>query len=816
MMQHNLIIILYAYSFAIAKFSIGSDTLFPNQTLVLGQTLISSNQMFEMGFFSLGQSKNRFMGIWYRNTPDVVVWVANRNNPIADSNGLQLAIARQGYIVISNSRGTIWSTNSSGHVFNASLQLMDTGNLVVLTGENRENLFKRHAWQSFDYPTDTILPGLKFVDDIEAGVEKYLTSWKTSTDPSRGDIIVKIENKGLPDVVLLKKGKKMYRTGTWNGIYFGGAPPFPTPLFKLETIFRQERLISMSLAHENSTFVRITLQKSGFIQHLGLNARKDDWIILNSIPQDPCDEYGKCGSFGMCTTGAGIICECLKGYVPKHKKDWLLQDWSGGCTRTSPMNCDHIEKHGFLEVMGVKYPDMLRYRLNVSLSLAECRSLCLRNCSCTAYANPYITNGDIGCLMWFDELVDTRYLPRIDSKQNIYIRVLNTELESKATLTEEKKNMVILLIVIAIVSGVLVSCFINGGIHYLARQIRQEGRTDEDLELPLYKFSTIISATNNFAEENLIGEGGFGHVYRGKLSMEEEIAVKRSSKNSRQGLAEFKNEVMLIAKLQHRNLVKLLGCCIEREERILVYEYLPNKSLDTFIFDQNRRIHLTWPNRFNIAMGIARGLLYLHHDSRLKVIHRDLKTSNILLDGNLNPKISDFGLARTFEEDQSTSETRRVVGTYGYMSPEYAIAGKFSMKSDIFSLGVVLLEIVSGRKNRDFDNCYRYYTLLEYAWLLWKENRSLELMDDCLNSTSIESQVKRCVQVGLLCVQKFAVDRPDMISVCSMLASDEAIPVEPKEPGFCVETRPTLVRSYASASVNMENGRMSISDVEAR
>ncbi|EOY14263.1 S-locus lectin protein kinase family protein [Theobroma cacao] len=237
--------------------------------------------------------------------------------------------------------------------------------------------------------------------------------------------------------------------------------------------------------------------------------------------------------------------------------------------------------------------------------------------------------------------------------------------------------------------------------HGCIRKLLQSNeRGKEDLELPLFDFDTISKATDNFSQQNKLGQGGFGPLYKGILEKGQEIAVKRLSKKSRQGIDEFKNEVLCISKLQHRNLVKLLGCCIERQERILIYEFMPNKSLYSFIFDQKQSIFLDWPKRFQTINGISRGLLYLHQDSRLRIIHRDLKAGNVLLDYEMNPKISDFGLARSFGGDETEANTNRVVGTYGYMSPEYAIDGWFSIKSDEFSFGVLVLEIVSGRRNR--------------------------------------------------------------------------------------------------------------------
>ncbi|MED6190663.1 G-type lectin S-receptor-like serine/threonine-protein kinase SD1-1, partial [Stylosanthes scabra] len=319
----------------------------------------------------------------------------------------------------------------------------------------------------------------------------------------------------------------------------------------------------------------------------------------------------------------------------------------------------------------------------------------------------------------------------------------------------------------------------------VARNICKNKLSQEDVDLPIFDFSVIAKATGNFANNKKLGEGGFGPVYKGILEDGRELAVKRLSERSRQGQEEFKNEVVLIAKLQHRNLVKLLGCCIQDEEKILIYEYMPNKSLDHFISDESRRKLLDWLKRFNIINGIARGLFYLHQDSILRIIHRDLKTSNILLDANFNPKISDFGLARTFLDDQVEGNTNKIAGTYGYMPPEYAVHGQFSMKSDVFSYGVIILELISGKKNREFSNPDNYLNLLGHAWRLWTNERPLEVLDEVLRERCNPAEVIRCIQVGLLCVQQRPDDRPNMLSVVLMLNGEKLLP-QPKCPAFYV------------------------------
>nr|GEX42936.1 G-type lectin S-receptor-like serine/threonine-protein kinase At4g03230 [Tanacetum cinerariifolium] len=303
-----------------------------------------------------------------------------------------------------------------------------------------------------------------------------------------------------------------------------------------------------------------------------------------------------------------------------------------------------------------------------------------------------------------------------------------------------------------------------------------------NIGIPFFDFERIAASTDDFSEENKLGEGGFGPVYKGKFPGGLEVAVKRLSINSGQGLEEFKNEVTLIARLQHRNLVRLLGYCMKGNEKMLIYEYMPNNSLDAFIFDATQSALLNWPKRFEIIMGICRGLIYLHQDSRLRIIHRDLKTSNVLLDEDLNPKISDFGLAKIVNGKEVESNTKRIIGTYGYMAPEYALEGLFSIKSDVYSFGVVILEIISGKKKH--YECDHAISLLNYAWQLWKEGRPLDLMEQVLLESYNTDEVLKCIIVGLLCVQEDPDDRPNMSTAVTMLTSDIATLPEPKQPAF--------------------------------
>ncbi|KAJ0802369.1 putative protein kinase RLK-Pelle-DLSV family [Helianthus annuus] len=464
-------------------------------------------------------------------------------------------------------------------------------------------------------------------------------------------------------------------------------------------------------------------------------------------------------------------------------------DSSSGCVESSLPHC-RTESDYFNGNYGEFDPGMTSATdSNSSLSISDCFAKCWNDCSCVGFKSH--TFDGTGCEFWSGSDTFLVY-PRGSSgwSDTSFMYVISSLIPIHSTIGKIKKtkrNMKWIWIWTPIENQRRKrdEYFLELTASESFKDVHQlESNTRNGKDLLLFSFASIMTATGDFAVENKLGQGGFGPVYKGKLRDGQEVAIKRLSRTSGQGLVEFKNELILIAKLQHTNLVQVLGCCIHEEEKMLIYEYMPNKSLDFFLFDERRKAELDWPRRFNIIKGIAQGLLYLHKYSRMRVIHRDLKANNILLDENMNPKISDFGMARMVKDNETEAMTNRVVGTYGYMSPEYAMEGTFSMKSDIFSFGVLILEIISGRRNSSFIHLDRTYNLIGYAWELWQQEDALELEDPTFGNTFVVQQFLRTLHVALLCVQESAVDRPTTSDMISMLLNDTISLPAPKRPAF--------------------------------
>ncbi|XP_022862105.1 G-type lectin S-receptor-like serine/threonine-protein kinase At4g27290 isoform X2 [Olea europaea var. sylvestris] len=806
----------------VPKISNAGDTITTSQILRDGETIVSSDGTFELGFFSLGNSNNRYVGMWYKKiTVMTVVWVANREVPLTNRSGL-LKVVVPGLLVLQNDNNgvIIWSSNTSRPVKAPAAKLLDSGNLVVK--ETNDDDTENFLWESFNYPTDTMFSGMKLGWNFRTGHEVYLSSWKSNDDPSKGDFTYNFDPTGYPQHVVKKGSVVQYKSGPWNGLRYCGNPNLrKNPIFKYGVVLnKNEAYYSFELLNR-SVISKFTLTASGVGQRSTWINRTQGWVVCITAPTDNCDIYGLCGAYGSCNIANSPVCGCFDKFLPKDPDGWSNGDWSNRCVRRTPLNCQNGDV--FLKYSGIKLPDTQYSWFNKNMTLKECKVECLKNCSCTAYTYLDISRGRSGCLLWFKDLINIKQLS--EEGEDIYIRMASSELDS-----EGKKRKVLEVALSLSIGMVLFGLSLM--LYLRRRKIRNhrlrtgrlednfmdrknEESQNEDIELPLFDLYTIIKATDNFSIHNKLGEGGFGPVYKGVLEEGQEIAVKRLSRNSLQGLDEFKNEVICIAKLQHRNLVKLLGYCIQREEKMLIYEFLPNRSLDLIIFDPMRSAVLDWPKRFHIINGIARGLVYLHQDSRLRIIHRDLKASNILLDSNMNPKISDFGMARSFQGNETGANTSRVVGTYGYMSPEYAIDGMFSIKSDVFSFGVLVLEIVSGKRNRGFSHRDHHHSLLGHAWMLYKEGRSLEFVDDYLGVSGYSSEVLRFIHVGLLCVQQCPEHRPSMSSIVFMLENEVELP-QAKQPGFFTERDLFAGESSSSTNAPSSINQVTVTQMEAR
>ncbi|KAJ1291337.1 hypothetical protein BS78_02G309100 [Paspalum vaginatum] len=829
-------------TFSSSPASAAADTIAANSSLADGQTLVSAGGVFELGFFTPGTSTARFLGIWYMGVaPQTVVWVANREAPITTGTTASLGINATGFLVLADPTGQVFWSSAPSNVSGAGApvaQLLESGNFVLRGGGGAV------LWQSFDYPSDTLLPGMKLGWDLTTGLDRRLTTWRSAGDPSPGDYTFGIDIRGVPEGFIRAKNRTapVYRNGPWNGLQFSGEPEMEpnNSNFRFEFVANATDVYYTFLVDgggAGGVVSRFVLNQSS-VQRYVSPPGGQGWSLYWSLPRDLCDDYALCGAYGVCDTSGGLpACACVHGFTPASPRDWALRDSSAGCARSTQLNCTG---DGFLRLTGVKLPDTTNATEDAAITVDQCRQRCLANCSCLAYAASSIKGGDSGCIIWSSQLIDIRHFS--NGGEDLYVRLAASDLPSNGD-GSRKKN----ILVAVFVSIAALLLFVFGGFFVWTRFFRNRGTTfqnaqrfnsfdssvpltpvperskenesgeNKDLNVTLFDMGAIALSTDNFATWTKLGEGGFGAVYKGELDGGQTVAVKRLSKYSTQGLDEFKNEVMLIAKLQHVNLVRLLGCCIHGEERILVYEYMENKSLDKFIFDKSRSAQLNWFKRFDIILGIARGLLYLHQDSRYKVIHRDLKAGNILLDKDMNPKISDFGVARIFAGDDTDSHTRKVVGTYGYMSPEYAMDGVFSVKSDVFSFGVLVLEIVSGRKNRGmYSGGGEQTSLLSHAWKLWREGNALELLDEAVAGAGTHrgSEVLRCVQVALLCVQERPDDRPHMAAVFLALGNPGAVLPQPRLPGFCSDRGSTSTDGEWSSTCTVNDVTVTI--VEGR
>ncbi|TVU20070.1 hypothetical protein EJB05_36258 [Eragrostis curvula] len=728
---HRLYLALLLPLLLLPAASHARDAISPGQPLRGNETLVSSGAgVFALGFFTPPGSNGTYVGVWYAKvSPRTVVWVANRANPlrgaVADNAGSALSVSGDCTLAVADANATVvWSVSppppgssagGGGGGGSCTARIRDDGNLVVVDARGRV------AWQGFDHPTDTMLPGMRVGVDFAAGKNMTLTAWTSPSDPSPSDVVALMETSGDPEVFVYNGATKVWRSGPWDGVQFTGVPDTVTYKgFTFRFVNDPGREVSYSFQVPNSSILtRLTLNSTagaggaGLLQRWAWASSAAAWTLYWYAPRDQCDAVSPCGPNGVCDTNTVPVCSCLRGFTPRSPASWALRDGRDGCVRATPLGCGN-GTDGFVVLPHAKAPDTTTAVVDYDASLEQCRRRCLSNCSCTAYARANLSGepGHRGCVIWTGGLDDLRVFPGFG--QDLYVRLAAADLDS----IKSKKVSTMVPIIASVAAAAIIVLALTGFFIWRRKRNKsrkpgsntwsggscsREGFTErndhgDELELPIYDYETIVAATEGFSTSNKLGEGGFGPVY------------KRT--------------------------------CAQRS-------------------DKSKSMLLDWQTRYRIIEGIARGLLYLHQDSRYRIIHRDLKTSNILLDKEMTPKISDFGMARIFGNDETEINTLR-------------------------------------------------------AWSLLVEGKSLDLVDENLKGSFNSDEVLKCLIVGLLCVQENPDDRPLMSQVLLMLAStDIASLPTPKQPGFAARTAATEDTTSSRPDCSIVDS-MTITMVEGR
>lgn len=427
LMEEAIIFVLLLVSLHTQKtYSAEIDIISDSSFLTENDTLVSPARTFELGFFKPGSSDNMYVGIWYKKISiKTVVWVANRDYPLTGvSSGNVLRIVSTGNLVLMNgASNVVWSSNSTSSG-KATAQLDDTGSLVI-----KDRNHAKILWQSFDNPTDTNIPGMKCGEDKLTGIEWHLSSWKSSQDPGIGNFTWSIDTHGYPQFLLRAGSEVKYRHGPWNGERFSGSSwPFKNNYFSYEMVVNEtEALIFYNLA-DSSVVSKSTVNYSGHLERSVWLEDKKLWEVIVTLPKDLCDTYKICGAYGSCSNAdAQTLCSCLdeEKFEPVNKGGWEIGDWAGGCVRRVPLNCKD-GTDGFIKYSNVKLPDTQTSWFNNTISLRECKAICLQNCSCTAYANTDIRGKGSGCLLWFNDLLDIRACSK--GGQDIFVKMASSEL----------------------------------------------------------------------------------------------------------------------------------------------------------------------------------------------------------------------------------------------------------------------------------------------------------------------------------------------------------------------------------------------------
>ncbi|GLT67281.1 hypothetical protein SLA2020_396020 [Shorea laevis] len=764
----HLLFLFHVLSFE-PHLSMGTNAIVPSQFLSGNKTISSQNGRFELGFFTPGNSNNYYIGIWYKKIPvQTVVWVANRDKPLLHPFSSKFQLSENGALLLFNESGTrVWSSRLPSNSVNSSVAVLeDSGNLVIKDGRNSSVIL----WQSFDHPTDTWLPGAKLgLNKVNKEGQVYF-SWRNSDDPKPGSFSLELDPNGTKEYFIMQNGNRHWTCGIWPGISVFGPDTLTRNHLNITYVSNEEENYFTYSVTNTSIVARFLLDSSGQLQHLMWDNYSQWWQLIWSRPKQSCEIYAFCGEYGSCNQYSLPTCSCLRGFQPRNQGQWNSGNHTHGCVRKSTLQCSKGGEDGFLLIQNIRLSANSR-RLSVTTS-KECEAACLRDCSCTGYTF------DGECLIWKGDLLNIQYLSFGDKLgRDLQLRLAMTEL---AALRGKKKERTYWIIIGAIAGGLLSLISVSGLIVW--RRMRAKFscviKPTEDI-LVTFKYSELKSATKNFAEK--LGEGGFGCVFKGTLPNSVTVAVKRL-RSCEQGEKQFRAEVSIIGTIHHINLVRLCGFCAEGMNKFLVYDYMPNGSLDSHLFRNDSKV-LGWKARYNIALGIAKGLAYLHEECRDCIIHCDIKPENILLDACYNPMISDFGLAKLLGRDFSRVLTT-IKGTRGYLAPEWITGVAVTPKADVFSYGMLLFELISGRRNwNTTEDGMDDYFPARAANIINNGVDVLSLLDYRLEGNADRDEVIKACKVACWCIQDDEKTRPSMGHVVQVLEGLKEVSM-PQVPRF--------------------------------
>ncbi|KAJ1261305.1 hypothetical protein BS78_09G018700, partial [Paspalum vaginatum] len=798
------------------------DSLEAGQALAAGRKLVSANGKFALGFFQFQQSlaagggtstttagkptganttvssPGWYLGIWFDKIPVcTTVWIGNRERPVTESElkAAQLKISTHDgntslVIVVTNSNSTSTtesivvgsSSTAANSTLAAVLNLKNTGNLAIVvpagTTPSAASSSEDLLWQSFDHPTDVGLPTAKIGWNKRTGSNLFFVSRKSLIDPSPGPYSIAIDPSGamqlirnsIPQSVVYwswTPGKLGQLVQVLDGL-LAADPRTNGLLIPTYKDTDEEVYFSYNLT-DDSASVFVPIDIFGQLKLNVWSKEKQVWETVYAQPSDFCLAYAVCGPFTVCNGNLGpSYCNCMETFSLKSPQDWDLGDHSGGCIRNTPLHCTRSNKSktSSSDVFHPIAPVMLPYYAQIiedATIQSDCMEACLNDCSCTAYSY-----NNSKCSIWHGDLLNVDFNDGIliSSQEVLYLRLAASDFQSLMKNSKRAPRVIIAASIVCF--GLLMLMLL---LLILRNRFKWCSAPLHDIQgsagIIAFTYTDLSRATKNFSER--LGGGGFGSVFKGVLSDSTSIAVKRLD-GARQGEKQFRAEVSTIGMIQHVNLVKLIGFCSGGDERLLVYEHMVNGSLDVHLFQSNATL-LGWSTRYQIAIGVARGLCYLHQSCRECIIHCDIKPENILLDAILSFIGRDFSRVLT---------TFR--GTAGYLAPEWLSGVAITPKVDVYSFGMVLLEIISGKRNTPEAHSKSSYHVAYFpvqAISKLHERDLQSLVDPQLNGDIDWEEAERICKIAFWCIQDNDYDRPTMVEVVRVLEGLQELDMPP-------------------------------------